>query len=98
MDKNIITNGYIDTSKAICYRCEHSAENNLDPDLLCGCRAFPNGIPSSKRNTITITILTFDDQKSHRSNALGTSHTYSVCCNSYIPGMPLQGIPRHHHL
>ena len=45
MDKNIITDGYIDTSKAICYRCEHSAENNLDPDLLCGCRAFPNGIP-----------------------------------------------------
>ncbi len=45
MDKNIITDGYIDFSKTLCYRCEHSVGNNLDSDLLCGCRAFPNGIP-----------------------------------------------------
>ena len=45
MDKNIIPNGYIDISKTICDKCELAIGNNLDPDLLCGCRAFPNGIP-----------------------------------------------------
>ncbi len=38
MDKNIITNGYIDISKTICDKCEHAVGNNTDPELLCGCR------------------------------------------------------------
>lgn len=45
MDKDIISNGYIDVSKTICYRCEHMVENNLDKNLFGGCRAFPGGIP-----------------------------------------------------
>lgn len=27
-----------------CFVCEHFCRNN-DDGLLCGCRAFPNGIP-----------------------------------------------------
>lgn len=44
MDKDIISNGYINVSKTICTKCEHASGNNLDfKDF--GCRAFPGGIP-----------------------------------------------------
>lgn len=29
----------------ICFICDHFVENNLDENLLCGCRAYPDGIP-----------------------------------------------------
>lgn len=44
MDKDIISNGYIDVSKTICVKCEHWVENNLDLKNF-GCRAFPGGVP-----------------------------------------------------
>jgi hypothetical protein len=31
----------------ICLVCEHFCLNNHDENLMCGCRAFPEGIPQT---------------------------------------------------
>ena len=38
----------MDRVYCICWGCEHACYNNDDRDLIGGCRAFPDGIPSDE--------------------------------------------------